>query len=318
MVKPNFYIFVSREKNMEICFKHMIYGTDIKLPDHRALCNVKEGDFIFLYDMDKRELYGPFIAESRMFRDTTDLGWSGKWPYRVPIKPWSFFVGVIDKYGLQRVYSKIKKDLITLRDLDDLHRQYLNPLLWSEGLALFEAFLEEAEFKRPEEISKLFGSRPIRKSPLKSRPLPKTPSEYQVELYLLQNYERLEELVGCNFEEVYNQLYLYQNRFLDILTVHKYGERVLKATVIEIKTDCKKDSIEKGLEELGHYMYTITEWPTRSTKKVYGVLLTPKSKSPLEDLWESKKDEISKLYGLDDRKLKWIQYEVKDGDLVFC
>jgi hypothetical protein len=311
----NYYIFVSKEENWRICMKHLIYAANIARPEHRALCNVKKGDIVFIYNMSTRTLYGPFVAEGRVFENTQDLGWDKRWPHNVPLQPWRTRIGVLDKYDIQRVYREIKRELKTIRDIDDLHRRYLNSLLRSEGEILLEKFLEEAKFMKPKDVYSEFGTSPIRGTPV-SVQLSNRSKEYQVELYLLQHLEKLEEIVGRDITEVYNQIYVHQSRFLDILTFHKIGNKILRATVVEIKAKSEVGDIEKGLEELGHYISTLIDW-IGDAKKVSGILLTPKASTQAEKAWDSYSREISSLYDIDSKRLEWIQYEIRDGELTF-
>ena len=324
MAEVNFFVFVDRLSNFRVTLRHLVYGANISRPEHRALCNVKRGDLIFIYVMDTRSLYGPFIAEGRVFEDKADIGWRidgriADWPHRVPFKPWMNRVGVLDRYRLQRVYRRIRSRLVTIRDLDDLHRRYLNTLLRGEGLILLETFLEEAVFMEPREVSEDFAAKPLRGEPLDARELLRRgrAAEYVVELYLLQNPGKLAELAGSGFSEVYNQVYVYQNRFLDLLVVHRLEGKVIKATVIEVKATCNEGSVAKGVEELGHYMSTMADWMGGSPKTVYGVLLTPTtSSSSLKKVWREKCREIAGLYEIPRERLLWTQYEISaSGEL---
>lgn len=115
---------------------------------------------------------------------------------------------------------------------------------------------------------------PIRGEPIDSRLLIKgDPKEYAIELYLLQNLDRLEELVGCGVSEVYNQLYGYAGRYLDILVLHREDERLLKASVIEIKADTTR--LEEGVNELAHYMYWASDKVTGDPEATLGIMLAP-------------------------------------------
>jgi len=330
MLKKNFFIFVSHQNNFDICLRRLVYGANLSNSAHRALANVKKGDILFLYNMDSRSLYGPFLASGRVFKVEGDIGWrtpDGRvagWPHKIPFEPWSYQIGVLDKYSLQRMYSEIHHNLLTIRDLDDLHRRYLNTLLIEEGELFFEKFLEHAKFMSPNRLFPNFGAEPLRETsneatPLNARELlgnHRQIREYIVELYLLQNLEVLESIVGRDISEVYNQLYVYQNRYLDILTVHRHNEKVLKATVIELKSSSRPEDIIKGIEELGHYMYTLTKWLGKgNANKIFGILLTPINTRNRNNNWESINwesiiNEISELYSLNPNRITWVKYEV--------
>lgn len=320
--ESNYFIFVDRIDNFRITAKHLVYGANIARPEHRALCNVKPGDIVFVYVMEERSLYGPFVAESRLFEDHSDIGWrvEGKtadWPHRVPFRPWMSRIGILDKYSLLHVYRQIRGNLFTLRDIDDLHRRYLNTLVNSEGVVLFKEFLKHAIFKKPTDVCPDFGSNPIRMEPLNAKKLLRAGmlSEYVIELYLLQNYNKLGELVGFGFTEVYNQLYVYQNRFLDLLTIHKMGDEPVKATVVEIKKKpiLSPDEMRAATEALGHYIATVADWFNLHSNAVQGILLTPEdvaASSLMNDLWQQSCSEIIKMYGIPPHALLWVQYRI--------
>ncbi len=329
-IERNYFIFVDRIENFAITMKHLVYGANISRPEHRALCNVKPGDIVFIYVMDERCLYGPFVAESRVFYDEIDIGWRKDgaitdWYYRVPLRPWMNRIGVLDRYSLSRVYRSIKKSLYTLRDIDDLHRRYLNTLLRDEGVVLLREFIRNATFKRPVEISDQFGTSPLRKEPLNAKNILKggNEKEYAIELYLLQNFDKLSEIVGFGFTEVYNQLYVYQNRFLDLLILHRSNDDVIKATVVEIKRKptISYDEMLNALDALSHYMTTVADWLNLPASVVHGVLLTPDehtTQSTVDDVWRRVCDEVSQMYSIPSHTLISIQYKVNSqGDLEF-
>jgi len=79
--------------------------------------------------MEERALYGPFVAESRLFDDRRDIGWRieerfANRPHRMPLKPWMRRIGMLDRYRFYSVYRRIRSKLLTIRDIDDLHRRY--------------------------------------------------------------------------------------------------------------------------------------------------------------------------------------------------
>jgi len=306
--------------------KYLLYGAKITRPEHRALANVKEGDVIFVYVMEQRSLYGPYVALQRLFEDSRDIGWrtNGRiadWPHRVPMRLWSTGIGVIDRSKMPNLMTFLRNEMVTLKDLSELHQRYLNTLLYDEGMKLLKFFLKHCRWEKPSDLIPDFGCETGKyPSPLNASELLKrseNPSEYVIELYLLQNINSLESLVGNGITEVYNQLYMYQMRFLDILTLHRYNEEVIKATVVEIKTNSKPQAIKEGLEELGHYMYWVTDVITKDRDITYGVLLTPFTKNPEVDAFKRKAEEIAEFYGVNIERISWIGYTVADGELCF-
>jgi len=68
------------------------------------------------------------------------------------------------------------------------------------------------------------------------------------------------------------------------------------------------------VEELGYYMTAVSDWLSGSP--VFGVLLTPVMNSKrLKKLWEEKRKEISKIYGVPEERFLWIRYRIQDGEL---
>ena len=323
-MRRNFFIFVERLRNFKVSMRHLLYGAKITRPEHRALANVKEGDIIFVYVMEQRSLYGPYVALQRLFEDSRDIGWRvdgrvADWPHRVPMRLWSTGIGVIDRSKMPNLMTFLRNEMVTLRDLSELHQRYLNTLLYDEGMKLLKFFLKHCKWKRPSDLIPDFGCEAGGyPRPLSARELLKrsgSPPEYIIELYLLQNIDSLESLVGRGITEVYNQLYMYQMRFLDILTLHRYGDEVIKATVVEIKTDCDRQTIRRGLEELGHYMYWVTDVITRDRDITYGVLLTPLAENPEVGTFKRKVREIAEFYGVNAERVSWVGYAVADEGL---
>ena len=142
--------------------KHLLYGANISRPEHRALANVKKGDIVFIYVMEQRELYGPYIANQRVFQDNSDIGWriNGKvvnWPHRVPISPWSASIGIIDRSKMPQLMTFLRSMMITLKDISELHQRYLNTLLYDEGVELFKFFLRHCKWIKPSDITPDFS-----------------------------------------------------------------------------------------------------------------------------------------------------------------
>jgi len=325
-LRRNFFIFVERLRNFKVSMKYLLYGAKITRPEHRALANVKEGDIVFVYVMEQRSLYGPFVAVQRLFEDNRDIGWrvNGRvadWPHRVPMRLWSTGIGVIDRSKMPNLMTFLRNEMVTLKDLSELHQRYLNTLLYDEGVKLFKFFLKHCKWKKPSDLVPDFGREAEKyPHPLNAKELLKrssNPPEYIIELYLLQNLDSLESLVGKGISEVYNQLYMYQMRFLDILTLHRCGDEVVKATVIEIKTSSDPKTVKNGLEELGHYMYWVTDVVTKDRDITYGILLTPFTDDPEIDIFKRKVEEITEFYGVNAERISWLGYAIAGEDLRF-
>jgi hypothetical protein len=313
-VQNNFYIFVTKRKHFQTSLKHLVYPAKITRPEHRALANVKKGDMCFIYEMDSRIMYGLFEVEDRIFEDPTDVGFEKNWPHRIPIRLWGQFVGELPEDRLVRFFSQ---ELVTVHELSDLHRKYLNPLLYEEGQKLITFFTKHSKNKTPKEVCSEWGKSPIRKPTLDARALLHSGKreEYIVELYLLQNLDKLEEIVGSKISEVYNQIYGYRNRFLDILTIHR-TTNLLKSTVIEIKPDPSR--LEEGLDELTHYMQWVNDYIVKDPALTFGIFLTQMPKSPDIERFRSISKEKSSHLGLLPERINWVGYEIVDSDLLFA
>jgi len=316
--RRNFFIFSTKKKStFNILLKHMIYAAKLQRPEHRVLANFKEGDLCFLYVMEERALYGVFEAIGRVFEGPTDIELGGDWPHMIPFRLWGSHVGVIRGGKMAELMTFISKEISTISDVSELHRRYLNTLLYDEGTKLLKFFIKKCLWKRPVDISLDFARNPIIKPPLDARSLMTgKPKEYVVELYLLQNLNKLEELIGGGLTEVYNQLYGYQNRYLDILALHKQDNELLKATVIEIKTSSSPQNLKKGLYELAHYMYWVTDKITHDPDITFGLLLTPQPEKNAEALPNEAKM-ILEPFGIKLERVLWVSYKIERNELLF-
>ena len=208
------------------------------------------------------------------------------------------------------------RKMVTLKDISELHDRYLNSLLYEEGKKLLKFFLRTCKWEKPTDLIPEFGSSPIEKPPLDAKSqLLDNPSEYVVELYLLQNLSKLEEIVGSGFSEVYNQIYVFGGRFLDILSLHKLEDELIKATAIEIKTDPRE--MKRGLEELARYMFWVTNEVSRDPEITFGILLTPKVEIPDINSFREKSRKESEIQGIRSDRIKWVSYEIKEKELLF-
>jgi len=78
-------IFVCTNKTEEETFKHLIFGTNkVHAP---SMMKVKEGDFLFLLNLDSDVLHGVFRASSDAQMNIEPEAWNGKYPYQVKVEP---------------------------------------------------------------------------------------------------------------------------------------------------------------------------------------------------------------------------------------
>lgn len=277
---------------------HLLYGADVSRNDQRSLGNVKPGDLALIWVPETKLLYGVFEIQNRIFYDTTDIGWTKLWPYRCRLKLWDGFLRTIKDEQKAKLMSFVSRELVTLNDLTNLGG-YIHSLLYDEGTRLMNFFLANSEMEVPSSAFPNFGSQ-AEISPqicdFATRISPNM-AEYNLEMYLLQYRQKLEELVGSDISELYNMLFGYQRRYLDIMTVHtdECG-RPFKTTVIELKTGLNPTSMDRALDELSSYMFWISDQMEKgkmagSVDSVFGILVSKQRDPPLTESFLQKQHE---------------------------
>jgi DNA modification methylase len=78
------FIFACTDKTEKECFDRMIFSTN-KLYSDEVL-QIKKGDYLFLYNIDKDVLYGIFKAVSDGGKNIEPDAWGGKYPYQVIVE----------------------------------------------------------------------------------------------------------------------------------------------------------------------------------------------------------------------------------------
>ncbi|MDI6713928.1 MAG: DNA methyltransferase [Thermodesulfovibrio sp.] len=78
------FIFACTDKTEKECFERMIFSTN-KLYSDEVL-QIKKGDYLFLYNIDKDVLYGIFKAVSDGGKNIEPHAWGGKYPYQVKVE----------------------------------------------------------------------------------------------------------------------------------------------------------------------------------------------------------------------------------------
>ena len=76
-MERNFFIFLTKEENFQICMERMLYGANVARPEQRSIGNVKKGDIAFVWVPNNKDLYGIFEVEDRIYYDESDIGWDG-------------------------------------------------------------------------------------------------------------------------------------------------------------------------------------------------------------------------------------------------
>jgi len=130
--------------------------------------------------------------------------------------------------------------------------------------------------------------------------------------------------VGAGITELYNMLFGYQRRYLDIMAIHRNenGEP-FKTTVIELKVGrLNETKMERALDELSSYMFWISDQMkkgklTGSSDSVFGILLSPSSRDSLVDLFRNRIELYGNQYGIDANKVRYISFDIKENELVF-
>jgi DNA modification methylase len=78
------YIFACTNVSEKECFDRLLFGTG-KLYGENVL-QIKKGDILFLYNLDKDILYGIFYAQSDGSKNIVPEAWNGKYPYQVRVE----------------------------------------------------------------------------------------------------------------------------------------------------------------------------------------------------------------------------------------
>jgi len=305
--------------------KYLLYGADVRRNDQRSLGNVKPGDLALIWVPETKLLYGIFEIQDRIFYDETDLGWTGLWPYRCRLKLWDKYLRIIRDERKAQLMSFVSRELITLSDLTNLGG-YIHSLLYDEGAKLLNFFLENSEMEVPQSVFPEFG--------VNAAPAP-TPldfaskispnmAEYNLEMYLLQHHKKLEELVGTGVSELYNMLFGYQRRYLDIMTVHRDENGApFKTTVIELKIGkLNETDMKRALDELSSYMFWVSDQMKKgrmsgSPDSVFGILVSSRGGDVLRDLFMRHLEFYGNQYGIDANKVHYVSFHIKENELFF-
>lgn len=76
-------IFACTNNTEKECFERKLFGTNGLYGD--KVFKIEKGDFLFLLNIDKDILYGPFIAHSKGSKNIEVDAWKGKYPYQVQV-----------------------------------------------------------------------------------------------------------------------------------------------------------------------------------------------------------------------------------------
>jgi hypothetical protein len=96
------FIFACTTKSERELLDNLIFATN-KAYAHKVFA-VKEGDFVFLYNLDTDVLWGTFIAKSEGIYDPSLSLFDGKYPYYVKVEP----IGQLKSAGnLKKTLAKL-------------------------------------------------------------------------------------------------------------------------------------------------------------------------------------------------------------------
>jgi len=127
------FIFNCSNKTEEECFERLLFGTDrIYGP---VVIRIREGDLLFLVNLDKDVLYGVFKADSPGGYNLIPEAWGGRYPYQVRSKP----IGQIREI---KQADKLLKNLGIKRN---------TPLFGKKLLNFLELFLNNLFVNNPSE-----------------------------------------------------------------------------------------------------------------------------------------------------------------------
>jgi len=108
-LRRNFFIFLTKENNLQVCMKFGQYGADMSQNDQHSLGNVKPGDLALIWVPDSKSLYGLFEVTSPLFYDDANIGWDRPWPYRCKFKTGDGWVQTIEKKA--KLMSFVSKEI---------------------------------------------------------------------------------------------------------------------------------------------------------------------------------------------------------------
>ena len=300
----------------------MLYGANVARPEQRSIGNVKKGDIAFVWVPNNKDLYGIFEVEDRIYYDESDIGWDGDWPYRCRLKMWDGYLRKIPVKKKAQLMSFISSEMVTFNDLMNLGG-YIHTLIYEEGVKLMTFYMANSEKSLPHRIFPSFASHPSNEENSHDfkELLSNSMAEYILEMYLLHNKTELEKIVGSGVSEIYNTISCYQNRYLDILTIHKDRENnPFKYTVIELKTNINKSILMRAIDEVAAYMFWVSDQINKnklrgSSDFIHGIIISRDSRQDMTRDFIEYGKKYTQQYDLDLQRLSFITYKVENGEL---
>ena len=78
------YVFVCSNDTQEECLERKLFGTTEDYVDR--VVSIKEGDIVFLYNLDSGQLFEVFEAISTCLEKIVPSAWNGRFPCQVKVK----------------------------------------------------------------------------------------------------------------------------------------------------------------------------------------------------------------------------------------
>lgn len=325
-MRRNFFIFLEKAENLTISMNRLLYGADLRQNNQRSLGNAKPGDLALMWVPQTKSLYGVFEIKNRVYFDESDIGWTGHWPYRCSLSLWDGFLRFIPDSMKAELMSFVSRELVTLRDMTSLGG-YIHSLLYDEGTKLLDFFIAKSKMEVPTEHFPGFSTEvqpsPTSKDFASNMRGSSDIAEYELEVYLLQHPEKLESFVGSGISEIYNMIYGYQQRYLDIMTVHRDDNgKPFKTTIIELKKRIDERELDRALDEVSSYMFWISDQIKKgkvqgNSENVNGLIISRFSKNHIREIFNERAKLYATQYGIDDDKIHYLTFTVGQGDIDF-
>lgn len=80
------FIFLCDSTTKRECFEKLLLGTNNQYYFEKYFSKIAHGDYLFLFDMDSKNLIGSLRAASTCSKNISDKAWNGKFPFQVEFK----------------------------------------------------------------------------------------------------------------------------------------------------------------------------------------------------------------------------------------
>ncbi|MDP3065341.1 MAG: hypothetical protein Q8N08_01255 [Methanobacteriaceae archaeon] len=148
------YIFACTNRTEQECFDRMLLSTNKLYADN--ILQVKKGDLLFLFNMDKDMLYGTFKAKSEGKKDIVPEAWRGKYPYQVKVERENGAKTIKDAKKVMSQLGINWRNILNKEQLELLINYVKNPSEFDWNLVK-KRNGKEVEEKTPLRINNLMG-----------------------------------------------------------------------------------------------------------------------------------------------------------------